>query len=316
MFIETIPTGITTSATGVPRVLYLNRGDVAAVGGDDPDLYVGAVHHALLTHAAGAVVQPLKPYLRIEEDGHVADRIIAMPAHLADPGVSGIKWIGSKHDNPDRVGLAKASGLIVLNDPRTNYPIGILEAGLISAWRTAAVTCLAAAHLARKDFSEVALLGCGVIGAAQVRALLRQFDHIGTVHLYDVNRDAARRLADDIATARPAITARVAGSAQEAVRAGVFVVPCTVTDRPYLPFRWLKRGAFLSNISIMDVHKEVFLHADKVLVDDWEQSNREKRSSTSSCWRAGSPASGCTPSSVRCWPAAGPGGRATTRSSC
>ena len=27
----------------------------------------------------------------------------------------------------------------------------------------------------------------------------------------------------------------------------------------------------------MDVHKEVFLKADKVVVDDWEQSNREKK---------------------------------------
>jgi ornithine cyclodeaminase len=27
----------------------------------------------------------------------------------------------------------------------------------------------------------------------------------------------------------------------------------------------------------MDVHKDVFLNADKVVVDDWEQSNREKK---------------------------------------
>ena len=27
----------------------------------------------------------------------------------------------------------------------------------------------------------------------------------------------------------------------------------------------------------MDVQKEVFLHVDKVVVDDWDQSNREKK---------------------------------------
>lgn len=27
----------------------------------------------------------------------------------------------------------------------------------------------------------------------------------------------------------------------------------------------------------MDVHKEVFLKADKVVVDDWDQCNREKK---------------------------------------
>src|SRR5699024_5729176 len=31
------------------------------------------------------------------------------------------------------------------------------------------------------------------------------------------------------------------------------------------------------NVSIMDIHKEVFLKADKVIVVDWAQSNREKK---------------------------------------
>jgi 2,3-diaminopropionate biosynthesis protein SbnB len=264
--------------TGSPRVLYLSRRDVAAAGGDHSELYVRTLRTALVAHADGRVVQPLKPYLRAPgKDGHIADRIIAMPAHLSDPGVSGIKWIGSKHDNPARVGLARASGVIVLNDPRTNYPIGILECSLISAWRTAAVTCVAAAHLGRKDFTEVAVVGCGVIGRTQVAALLQQFDHIDAIHLYDVDRDAAQALADATAAEHPAVAAQVADSAEQAVRAGDLVVPCTVTDRPYIRFDWLKRGAFLSNVSIMDVHKEVFLGADKVVVDDWDQSNREKK---------------------------------------
>jgi ornithine cyclodeaminase len=50
-----------------------------------------------------------------------------------------------------------------------------------------------------------------------------------------------------------------------------------VTDRPYLAFHWLSRGTFLANVSIMDVERDVFLKVDKVVVDDWDQSNREKK---------------------------------------
>ncbi len=264
--------------TGTPRILYLSRSDVAAVGGDHSDLYLQTLHNALVAHAQGKVIQPLKPYLRAHgKEGHIADRIIAMPAHLTDPAISGIKWVGSKHDNPSRAGLARASGVIVLNDPQTNYPIAILEASLISSWRTAAVTALAAAKLARKDFTDVAVIGCGVIGRTQIVALLQQFDHIGTVHVYDLNRATAQALASDLTDQHPSVTTRVASSAEDAVRAGDVVVPCTVTDQPYIPFAWLKRGAFVSNVSIMDVHQDVFLNADKVVVDDWEQSNREKK---------------------------------------
>jgi ornithine cyclodeaminase len=268
----------TTADAGKPRILYLNRSDISSVGGDRADLYVQALADGLVQHSEGKTVQPLKPYLRAQgKEGHIADRIIAMPAHVGEPGISGLKWIGSKHDNPTRAGLERASAVIVLNDPATNYPVAILEGSLISAWRTAAVTALAARHLARKDFTDVALVGCGVIGTAQITALLQQFGHIATVHLYDKQREAADKLAARITAEYPKVTAVVADSAEEAVRAGDVVVPCTVTDQPYIEAEWFKRGAFLSNVSIMDTHKDVFLEADKVVVDDWEQSNREKK---------------------------------------
>jgi len=258
---------------GEPRILYLSRSDIAAVGGDHSELYVTALADGLVRHAEGKTVQPLKPYLRASGD-HIADRIIAMPAHVGDPGISGLKWIGSKHDNPERAGLERASAVIVLNDPATNYPVALLEGGLISAWRTAAVSALAARHLARTGFTDLALVGCGVIGSTQVFALLEQFEHIETVHLYDVRPEAATALAERITDGVKTV---VADSAEAAVRAGDVVVPCTVTDSPYIHFEWLKPGSLLCNVSIMDVHKDVFLGADKVVVDDWEQSNREKK---------------------------------------
>jgi ornithine cyclodeaminase len=273
-----LATKVTSADAGKPRILYLNRSDVSSVGGDDSDLYVQALAEALVLHAEGRTVQPLKPYLRAHgKEGHIADRIIAMPAHVGEPGISGLKWIGSKHDNPTRAGLERASAVIVLNDPATNYPIAILEGSLISAWRTAGVTALAARHLARKDFTDVALIGCGVIGTAQIHALLQQFAQTATVHLYDQRREAAEKLAARVTTEYPQVTVAVADTAEEAVRAGDVVVPCTVTDQPYIAAAWLKRGAFLSNVSIMDVDKDVFLAADKVVVDDWDQSNREKK---------------------------------------
>jgi ornithine cyclodeaminase len=52
-------------------------------------------------------------------------------------------------------------------------------------------------------------------------------------------------------------------------------VTATVAERPWLPYTWLSPGCFFSNVSIMDVHKDVFLSAAKVVVDDWDQCNRE-----------------------------------------
>ncbi len=262
-----------------PLLLYLNRSDIVSVGGASSQLYMEALHDAFIQHAQGNTVQPLKPYLRVgESKGHIADRIIAMPAYIGseDP-IAGLKWIGSKHDNPARQGLERASALIILNDPTTNYPIAVLEGGLISGMRTAAITALATRYLAKEHFQAVTCLGCGLIARMHLRVLLEQFPQITTITLFDLNPAAPQRLVTEIQPDFPTVEYRIMTSAEEAVRAGEVIVACTVTDTPYVPFDWLPEGAFFSNVSLMDVHKEVFLHADKVVVDDWEQCNREKK---------------------------------------
>jgi ornithine cyclodeaminase len=261
-----------------PEILYLCREDLVRLGGLESQVYTQTIRDVLTVHAAGDFVQPLKPYLRVNgEDGHIADRLIAMPAYIGDPRISGLKWIGSKHDNPSRNGLERASALIVLNDPASNYPIAVMEGGLISGMRTAAVTVVAAQHLARKGFGTVACVGCGAIARMQLSSLLEHFAHISSVHLFDSNLEAAELLAAELTERFPGVQVRVTETAEHAVREGEVVVTCTVTDRPYIPADWLREGVFVSNISIMDVCKEAFLEVDKLVVDDWEQSNREKK---------------------------------------
>lgn len=257
---------------------YLSRSDVAALGGGHSDLYMAAVEEGFRSHAAGDFVQPLKPYLRSPRAPHIADRIIAMPAWIGgEQPMSGLKWIGSKHDNPARLGTERASAVIILNDPETNYPIAIMEGGLISAMRTAAVTGVATRHLARKGFAEAAIIGCGPIAERQAQMLVEQFPSVKTVRLFDLRQSAAEALAARLRDRFPRTAFDIVGSAEAAVRDCPMVITCTVTDTPYLAFDWLSKGAFLANVSIMDVERDVFLKVDKVVVDDWDQSNREKK---------------------------------------
>ena len=77
----------------------------------------------------------------------------AMPAHLrgADPDggadLVGMKWIAGFPGNRAR-GLPALHGLVLLADPTTGVPIAILDAGPITAERTAAVSGVAIARFA------------------------------------------------------------------------------------------------------------------------------------------------------------------------
>lgn len=269
-------TATTPQAPAPGALLYLSRGDVRAAMGGSIRPYVEALREALALHAGGGTAQPLKPYLKWRENGHIADRIIAMPGYVGgERPIAGIKWIGSKHDNPSARGIERASAVIVLNDAETHFPVAILEGGEISGMRTAGVTVLAAEYLAREGFKTVALIGCGFIGRLHALGLHESFPAIERFLLFDRDPQAARRLADELAGL--GARAEVCASAEEAVRGGELVVPCTVTDTPYIRADWIAPGAFVSNISIMDVEPEAYVQVDKLVVDDWDQCNREKK---------------------------------------
>jgi ornithine cyclodeaminase len=152
-----------------------------------------------------------------------------------------------------------------------------MEGSLISGMRTAAVTAIAVRHLAKPSFSHVSCVGCGPIARMQLCTLLEQFPFIEAINLFDLRTAAAENLSEHLQVCFPEVKCTVASTAELAIREGDIVIPCTVTDKPYIHYEWLKTGAFVSNVSVMDVHKEVFLKADKVIVDDWEQANREKK---------------------------------------
>ncbi len=259
-------------------LLYLGRQDLVALGGEHSQPYVEAISQGLALHARRDFVQPLKPYLRWPGADHIADRIIAMPCYVGgDDPVAGLKWIGSRQHNPARHGLERASAVIVLNDAETNYPVAVLEGGLISGMRTAAISAVAVRHLARPGFAEVVCIGCGPIARMQVLTLAEQFDSIRVVRVFDLSAEAMRQFSRWLGERFPHIACEEMPSAEAAVRRGEVVVTCTVADAPYLEFAWLRRGAFVCNVSIMDVHKDVYERVEKVVVDDWEQSNREKK---------------------------------------
>ncbi len=152
-----------------------------------------------------------------------------------------------------------------------------MEGSLISAMRTAAITGVSIKYLAKKDFSDITVIGCGPIAQMQIKTVLEQYAQVKKIHLFDVNPEAAEKLKALFLSEYPNLEIEIHDSAKSAIVQADVLITCTVSDKPYIPFEWLKKGCFVSNISIMDIEPEVFLKVDKVIVDDWDQSNREKK---------------------------------------
>ncbi len=152
---------------------------------DNPNTIYEIIKNTYLSFEKGTAKNPPSYFLGF--DGESKTRIIALPATLNDNNkVAGIKWIGSNPDNY-KVGLERASAVIILNDYHNKYPLACLEGTVISAVRTAYSAVLAAEymHPEKKSAANVGIVGAGVIAKNIVKSFGNLKWNIGKYTLCD-----------------------------------------------------------------------------------------------------------------------------------
>jgi ornithine cyclodeaminase len=248
----------------VQPLVYLTSAEVVALCRTvDP---VDAVTDAFRAVRAGTAAIAPEAALRWRAPDGTAARSLVLPAHYDD--AYGCKIINACIGNIAR-GLPRAHGLITLFDPETAAPRCIMDAGHISALRTAAVS-VAALGAVREvgTVGRVAFLGCGRQAATHLDLLLTRVEPAEiTVHDADAGRGTS--FAARVRRLLPAATVRVAGTPEEAVRAADVVVAVTTTSTPYVRLEWTRPGSVFLNVSLDDATEDLLLGCDHLFVDDW-----------------------------------------------
>ena len=157
-----------------PPLRYLAAADVAACMPPLDDR-MRLAERTLIGLATGAQLPP-----KIGVHPRPADSFVhAMPAHLRGEAADGsadlvgMKWIAGFPSN-GLAGLPALHGLVVVNDPLTGIPLAIMDAGPITAQRTAAVSGVAIGRWSPPvagRATRAAIIGAGVQGHAHVAVL-------------------------------------------------------------------------------------------------------------------------------------------------
>jgi ornithine cyclodeaminase/alanine dehydrogenase len=253
---------MSTQLTLGKEVLYLTHDDVAALGLGDADV-LELVRTALIEHGKGACEMPAKIGLH-----PLTDTLMhAMPAHVPAARACGLKWASCFPANAQH-GLPQTSGLLVLNDPETGWPIAVMDAIWITAHRTPAVSALACEKLARSDSQVLGIIGCGVQGRGHLDLLPQVCSGVTEVRLFDAHREAAEELAR---TSRDGVRVDVVGSVEEVVRGADIVVSATAIlfePDPIVKHEWVGQGTLVLPIDFDSVWEwETLSGADKFVVD-------------------------------------------------
>jgi alanine dehydrogenase len=253
-------------------IRFLSGPDIDALGLTGAEI-TAAVHDAVLAHGEGRVVFEPRVHL-VPGDGR-AGHFNVLRGHLPGlgaGGLSGVKVVGDFADNYAR-GLPSELGLLTLYDPGTGIPLSIMDATLITACRTGAMTAVGARYLARPDARVLGHVGARGTAFWNVVLLDQMFDlaEIRVTSRRPQSREAfARQLADVTAT-----PVRVTATADEAFDdADILVEASRLTEpEPLLRTAAVRPGAFVVPYgTISAVELDLLDVMDKVVVDDWREA--------------------------------------------
>src|SRR6266568_4233555 len=197
------------------------------------DDLIRAMESALTDFSAGRVMQPLRNWLAVEEGSRYLG---VMPAAMSD--AMGLKLVSFYPRNAGTP-IPTVMAMVLLMRPDTGEPIAFMDANVLTAMRTAAVSAAVTEHLASPDSRVLALLGSGVQAKAHLEALAHvlRFDE---VRVWSRSLEHAKRFAKQHGVK--------AMDAEAAVRGADVVVTATNAREPILMGAWLKPGAHVNAV--------------------------------------------------------------------
>jgi alanine dehydrogenase len=165
--------------------------------------------------------------------------LLLMPAWTAaEVNFIGCKLVTVFPDNV-KVGQPSVYGTYLLASGETGEPLAVMDGRVLTAWRTAAASALAARHLAREDAAHLVMIGAGALAPHLVcaHACVRPIE---TVMLWNRSRARAERLAQDL---QDRFAVDIADDLETAVRQADIVSCATLSTEPLVRGAWLKPGA-------------------------------------------------------------------------
>jgi ornithine cyclodeaminase/alanine dehydrogenase len=194
-----------------------------------------------------------------------------MPAAIAGVG-TGVKWVALSPGNAAR-GLPHISATMIVADPQTGALASVLEAGRLTALRTAAMSLLAARFLARPDAAVLALIGCGVQARAHLEALRSEFP-LRTIRVLGRRRASAETFVQECSATMTGL--EVVESPRAALRDADIVVSTVPAQQGLVAFldaRQLAAGATALMVDLArSWHPDALGAFDRHYTDDIEQS--------------------------------------------
>jgi alanine dehydrogenase len=233
----------------MPETLILSAEDVRRVL--PVHACIEVMRDAFVALAEGRATVPVRTALTVSDRD---DRMLLMPAVMR----SSTPWFGAKvlsvvPGNPAK-GCDSHQGVIVLFEGESGSVVAMIEAGAVTAIRTAAVSAVATQALARPDACCLALIGSGVQAASHLAAMAA-VRPLREVRVWSPNRERCaafvKRATDEFGV-NTETGQRIAISAvarpRDAVSEADIICVVSGATTPVIESSWIRAGTHINAV--------------------------------------------------------------------
>jgi 1-piperideine-2-carboxylate/1-pyrroline-2-carboxylate reductase [NAD(P)H] len=227
-----------------------------------------SIREMALKRSSDKVQAPARMALPLPEGGV----LLAMPA--ADEHFAITKLV-TVHPENARSGLPTIQGEVVVMEAATGRRLGLLDGGVVTARRTAALSLLAARELAPRPNGPLLIVGAGTQGRSHLEAFR---EGLGTSRVFVTSRTTERAAALATYAENLGMEARAVEDPEGALDEASLVVTATTSREPVLP-EAVPEGVFVAAVGSFEPEAAelppALISRSTVVVDTLEGAREE-----------------------------------------
>lgn len=249
-------------------VRIISQEDVAVIFKGKADVVFDIIEDSFGKYLQGDIIMPDKISQIFDEQ--IQNRINCMPATLKDEKVCGMKWVSVFPSNATK-GVQNVTGVMLLSELETGFPIALIDGTLSTKMRTAAVGCVAAKYLAPSKVETLGIIGAGEEARMHFTLLKHRFPTIKECRVSSLNTEIEQGFIDKFKDIVPDVDFVACNNDDYLCASGADIIVTAISGQyPVLKAKDITKGGLYIHVGGWEDEFGVAQKADKIVCDEWE----------------------------------------------
>lgn len=251
-----------------PKALLLSSKDQFRILNPNLSDAIYIIEEAFQKKNNGEILLPDK--ISVVFDEKTQNRINCMPGALLSDKLYGVKWVAVFPENP-KEGFSNVTGTMILSELNHGHTLSVMDAGYLTALRTAAMGATAAKCLARDDAETIGFIGAGQQARRHLDLLKIVRPDLNRCYVSSFPDGSVENFIGEEKNLHPDMEfINCHDNYKNAIKDADIIVTAISGQEPILKADWIKKGAFYIHVAGWEDEYAVPLKASKIVCDDWE----------------------------------------------